>query len=66
MATVAVTVGVPVLGIGACLLLWASGYYSDESLLGAWLILFPPLPAYIGGALLGLWLRTRLRFNAAS
>ena len=66
LLTAAVTLGVPVLGVGVCLLFWAAGYYADEDLLGARLNSFPALPAYIGGTLLGLWLRTRMRFNAAS
>src|SRR5690349_16837262 len=60
ITTAMVTVGVPVFGIAASLTLWLTGYYSSESLLGAWLFCLWPIPAYAFGVLLGLWLRIHL------
>src|SRR5689334_1563753 len=45
LLTAAVIVGVPLLGVVACLLFWATGYYSPEDLLGAWLNCLPAVPA---------------------
>jgi hypothetical protein len=56
-ATALVVLSVPIAGVAACLLLWATGYYSDEDLLGAWLLL-PAIPAYVLGVPIGLWLRS--------
>jgi hypothetical protein len=59
LPTAVVAIGLPILGIGACFLFWATGYYSDEGLLGAWLICLPAIPAYIAGTLGGFWWWTR-------
>lgn len=51
-ARLILTLCVPVLGAGACLVLWAMGVYSDESLLGAWFYALPPVLAYLIGTVI--------------
>jgi hypothetical protein len=57
--TALITIGLPLLGIAASVVLWLAGYYSSESLLGAWFYCLSPIPAYALGVLVGLWLRAR-------
>jgi hypothetical protein len=66
MTTASVTLGVPVFGIAASLTLWLTGYYSSESLLGAWFSCLWPIPAYSLGVLLGVWLRAQVLRAASS
>ena len=66
ITTASVTIGVPVFGITAILTLWLTGYYSSESLVGAWVSCLWPIPAYSLGVLLGVWLRAYLPRVASS
>ena len=59
------TIALPTLGVVTCFLLWLGGHYSDEGLFGAWLISLPPIPAYVAGVLVGMWLRMRLKLTTA-
>jgi hypothetical protein len=63
---IAAMVTVPVLSCVTCLSLWTSGYYSAEGLLGAWLNSLPPIPAYMAGVALGVWLRMSINSRAES
>ena len=59
-ARMILTLCVPVLGAASCLALWATGVYSDESLLGAWFYALPPILAYVVGIVIAtLVLRRR-------
>jgi hypothetical protein len=58
---ITISLGVPVLGAVLCLLLWGTGVYSDEGLLGAWLYSLPPVVAYLIGIVVGMWFRRSRR-----
>ena len=66
LGRIALTLCVPIFGVAACLALWAVGVYSDESLLGAWLLTLPPMAAYVVGIVIGILILRRRHIPARS